>query len=140
MEFLIYIIIIGIAWYFLTDLYLKKKSDKLAKKHIHPDYPNFSYTELQDIPIAGVHHYKYGKALKTGDKLLMIRDPNNDYDLDAIKFTTLFGKQVGHVPSDRNEKFAEAMDNGQKFFAVTKKVSKKGDYIDVVATVSKVDE
>lgn len=71
---------------------------------------------LQDSPLAGFQ-FHHGKALwyemKVGDRLDMIREPENKYDARAIRVEWR-GQKLGYVPRRENADIARLMDNGTK--------------------------
>lgn len=75
-----------------------------------------SHILLQDSPLAGFQ-YHHGKALwhemKLGDRLDLIREPENKYDIRAIRVEWQ-GQKLGYVPRRENSDIARLMDNGAR--------------------------
>lgn len=71
---------------------------------------------LQSSPLAGFRYYE-GKQLwdemKVGDPLQLIREPDNSYDLNAVRVEWQ-GHKLGYVPRADNEALARFMDRGSK--------------------------
>lgn len=65
--------------------------------------------------IAGVTFNQCQEVIKTlnvGEKLGMVREPENPYDCNAIGLTTQKGLAVGHIKAVLAEELAPAMDKG----------------------------
>lgn len=71
---------------------------------------------LQNSPLAGFRYYE-GKRLwremKVGDPLQLVREPDNSYDLNAVRVEWQ-GHKLGYVPRADNEALARFMDRGSK--------------------------
>jgi hypothetical protein len=71
---------------------------------------------LQSSPLAGFHYYE-GKLLwsemKVGDALQLVREPDNSYDINAVRVEWQ-GHKLGYVPRADNEALARFMDRGSK--------------------------
>jgi hypothetical protein len=52
-----------------------------------------------------------------GERLLLVREPQNPYDPNAIKVCRLSGDQIGYISSDIAERMADEMDTGKRFSA-----------------------
>lgn len=76
---------------------------------------------LMDTHIAGTSHiYRIkNKAanVKRGDRLIMTREPDNEYDDNAIVIRDRSGVKLGYVPMKENEILARLMDGGKILFA-----------------------
>lgn len=74
---------------------------------------------LQDSPLAGFQ-YHAGKALwpqmRVGDALSLIREPDNAYDVKAVRVEWQ-GHKIGYVPRRENADVARFMDDGRKLVA-----------------------
>jgi hypothetical protein len=55
--------------------------------------------------------------IKPSDQLTMKREPNNEYDANAILLFTQQGEKAGYLPRDKNEVIARLMDAGKICFA-----------------------
>ncbi|KAJ5197302.1 hypothetical protein N7449_007781 [Penicillium cf. viridicatum] len=58
--------------------------------------------------IVGVRHYR-GRA-NPGERVIINRDPNNQYDRNAIRVDNVMGAQVGHIPRQMAAKLASYID------------------------------
>jgi len=71
---------------------------------------------LQSSPLAGFRYYE-GKQLwsemKVGDTLLLVREPDNSHDPNAVRVEWQSHK-LGYVPRADNEALARFMDRGSK--------------------------
>ena len=68
--------------------------------------------------IVGVTHgnrQQLIKSLKIGDVLTFQREPNNQYDRNAIAIMTTTGEQLGYISKELAEKLAPKMDIGINF-------------------------
>jgi hypothetical protein len=74
---------------------------------------------LQDSPLAGFQ-YHAGKSLwprmQVGDALSLIREPDNPYDVNAVRVEWQ-GQKIGYVPRRENADVARFMDRGQQLEA-----------------------
>ena len=67
-------------------------------------------------PLAGFQHYagkRVWDELKVGDALMLIREPDNAYDVNAIR-VEWHGEKLGYVPRAGNDTIAKLMDKGSK--------------------------
>ncbi|MCX8087625.1 MAG: HIRAN domain-containing protein [Rhodocyclaceae bacterium] len=71
---------------------------------------------VQSSPLAGFQ-YHAGEALwdelKVGDRLTLIREPENPYDARAVRVEWR-GHKLGYLPRAENEAVAAAMDRGER--------------------------
>ena len=57
------------------------------------------------IPVSGVSfRQEVVRRLREGEKVLMVPDPNNEYDSNAIKMVNLAGQMFGFVPKGLTDK------------------------------------
>ena len=74
---------------------------------------------VQSSPLAG---YRYAEAaqvwpeLKVGDRLDLVREPDNPHDRHAVRVDWR-GRKLGYVPRAENEALAWAMDRGEQVSA-----------------------
>lgn len=74
---------------------------------------------VQSSPLAG---YRYAEAaqvwpeLKVGDRLDLVREPDNPHDRNAVRVDWR-GRKLGYVPRAENEALAWAMDRGERVSA-----------------------
>lgn len=70
---------------------------------------------LQDSPLAGFQYHEGKKLwpqLQVGDALILIREPDNAYDANAVRIEWQ-GHKIGYVPRRDNADAARFMDSGQ---------------------------
>lgn len=60
--------------------------------------------------------YRYGK-LEDGEQLVLVREPSNPYDSNAIQIHTLDGIFLGFIPKAKNQSLAKQMDDGLEVIA-----------------------
>lgn len=73
--------------------------------------------------IHGSHYYQCltlvkKNQLKTGEPLLLRREPDNEYDKHAIEVFTLKQQKLGYLPKHNNQVIAALMDQGCRISAV----------------------
>lgn len=74
---------------------------------------------VQSSPLAGSQYYALGEfwaRLKVGDRLELIREPENRHDRNAIRVEWQ-GHMLGYVPRAENRQIAAAMDAGEHLSA-----------------------
>lgn len=74
---------------------------------------------IQSSPLAGSQYYAVGaqwEAMRVGDALTLIREPDNRHDPLAIR-VEWHGHKLGYVPRADNRAVAAAMDRGDKLVA-----------------------
>ena len=65
--------------------------------------------------VAGTAYHEAGQAaamLHPGDRLMLRREPRNDYDARAIEVRTRAGAKLGYLPRIDNHALASLMDAG----------------------------
>lgn len=58
------------------------------------------------------------EGVTNGDKLILERERNNKYDINAIMVKTVEGEQIGYIGKDYAQVIAPIMDSGRGFTAV----------------------
>jgi hypothetical protein len=84
---------------------------------------------IQKSPLAGSQYYALGEhwqQMRVGDKLDLIREPDNRYDARAIRVEWQ-GHKLGYVPRAENRLIAEALDEGEKLSARIMRLSQHPD-------------
>jgi hypothetical protein len=74
---------------------------------------------LQDSPLAGFRHHAADglwETLAVGDRLLLVREPDNPHDRNAIRVDWQ-GHKLGYVPRRENAALAWALDRGERVTA-----------------------
>jgi hypothetical protein len=69
---------------------------------------------VQRSPLAGFRHYAAAEVwpgLKTGDRLALVREPDNPHDANAVRVEWR-GRCLGYVPRRDNAAVARQMDRG----------------------------
>ena len=78
---------------------------------------------VQSSPLAGFRYHEAGAAwpeLRVGDRLELVREPDNPYDANAVRVEWR-GRKLGYVPRAENPALAWAMDRGE---TVTARISR----------------
>ncbi len=71
---------------------------------------------VQSSPLAGFKYHAgedLWPELREGDRLDLVREPQNDYDANAVRVEWR-GRKLGYLPRKENRAVAAAMDNGDK--------------------------
>ena len=88
---------------------------------------------LFDTYVAGTSHIEGMEELEphlqTGDRLDFFREPDNQYDAQAIVIKTADGVKIGYVPRQDNVIFARLMDAGKLLFGRISEKEKKGEWV-----------
>ena len=74
---------------------------------------------VQQSPLAGSQYYAVGEfwgELRVGDRLELIREPDNRHDRHAIRVEWR-GHKLGYVPRAQNAAVAAALDAGDRLSA-----------------------
>lgn len=69
---------------------------------------------VQSSPLAGFRHYEaphLWRELRTGDRLTLVREPDNPHDRNAVRVEWRSFK-LGYVPRAQNEAVARLLDRG----------------------------
>ena len=72
---------------------------------------------IQRTPLAGSQYYALSarwQNMQAGDKLTLIREPENRHDSLAIRVEWQ-GEKIGYLPRTENDVIAAAMDRGVRF-------------------------
>lgn len=115
----------------------RKKALQLGRAHIHFDFPDVEGEHLFDIHMSGHEHYKDAGTPMANDFLIMKRDPENQFDVDAIKFINLHGSLVGWMPSNYNQDIAERMDSGEHFYGKVRKSIPRAGQREIMVSIYK---
>ena len=81
--------------------------------------PFVQEVELLDCNVAGTSFLDLDDIeprLKKHQLLMLKREPNNEYDNNAILILTEEGQKLGYVPQDKNEVLSKLMDAGKLLF------------------------
>jgi HIRAN domain len=84
---------------------------------------------VQSSPLAGSQYYAVGaqwQQMQVGDRLDLIREPDNRHDRHAIRVEWR-GHKLGYVPRAENRAVAAAMDSGDKLLARIARLSEHPD-------------
>lgn len=69
---------------------------------------------IQNSPLAGGRYYDANAVwdeIRTGDRLDLVREPDNPHDANAIRIEWR-GRKLGYIPRRENEHLARQMDHG----------------------------
>lgn len=88
-----------------------------------------SHVLLQDSPLAGFQFHRgraVWAALQVGDRLDLVREPDNRYDSRAIRVEWR-GQKLGYVPRRENADIARLIDNGARLEARITRLTESRD-------------
>ena len=90
---------------------------------------------LFDTYVAGTTHVEgieeLEQYLNIEDELVFLREPDNQYDKQAIVIKTVDGVKIGYVPKKDNVIFARLMDAGKLLFGRISAKEKKGSWVKI---------
>lgn len=90
---------------------------------------------LFDSHVAGTTHIEgideLEPHLKVGDRLNFYREPDNQYDKQAIVIKNTNGVKIGYVPKEDNVIFSRLMDAGKLLFGKITSKEKKGRWLKI---------
>lgn len=94
---------------------------------------------LFDTYVAGTTHIEGIEELEPhlheDDRLEFFREPDNQYDKQAIVIKTVEGVKIGYVPRQDNAIFARLMDAGKLLFGKITAKEKKGAWVKIYIKV-----
>lgn len=94
---------------------------------------------LFDTYVAGTTHIEGIEELEphlnADDRLEFFREPDNQYDKQAIVIKTADGVKIGYVPRQDNVIFARLMDAGKLLFGKITSKEKKGSWVKIYIKV-----
>ncbi len=97
---------------------------------------------LFDTYISGVTHLEDMTVLeriKTGDKVIFMREPDNRYDDKAIMVLNDQKEKLGYVPEKDNVVFSRLMDAGKMLTGKVNEIKDKHGFIQVAIGIYLVD-
>lgn len=90
---------------------------------------------LFDTYVAGTSHVTgildLEPHLNEGDKLNFFREPDNEYDNQAIVIKNIDGVKIGYIPKQDNVIFSRLMDAGKLLFGKIKSKEVKGKWVKI---------
>jgi len=82
---------------------------------ILPEYDRLARREME---IVGESHYQATIELcRERERVLLIRQPNNPYDKNAVAVTRVDGSILGYISREEAPSFARHLDSGLKIYA-----------------------
>lgn len=100
---------------------MQQMSRQTDKEHSSPRKELVLWTSVAGLQYHVNLNTKKGRAclagLEPGTKLILEREPENEYDHWAIKVLTKSGQMLGYVTRFKNETIARMMDHGHRFEA-----------------------
>ena len=75
--------------------------------------PNFDFLEPR---IAGLHHHQFvgdkANSLEFGLNLILVREPENPHDRNAVRIDHPDGRKVGYIPANQAAWVSRLIDHG----------------------------
>ena len=103
----------------LTDLIYSPLAAEVSK-------PFSRQIFLTHVNVAGCNHVRYIKKylsqMKEGDRVILLREPKNEYDELAILVKDERKHKLGYVPRARNHVMARLMDAGKLLYGVVTEI------------------
>ena len=112
--------------YIAKEIYLWNMSIE-SRKIIEDELEKYPHKYIFELK--GLQEDKYVKLLKSNiiyDEVWIYEEPNNKYDMDAIKVENLYGK-IGYVPRDETSEVKEILQN--EFKAYLNKIERRESYL-----------
>ena len=97
---------------------------------------------LFDSYVAGTTHIEDQSVfdgIKTGDKLILQREPDNNFDENAILVLNGESRKLGYIPEKDNTVFARLMDAGKYLTAKIENIDPKGSFRQIDISIYLVD-
>lgn len=113
----------------LVGLLHGKGGDLVAPKPFERDIFLFDTYVAGTTHIEGIEELE--PHLKANDRLELFREPDNQYDKQAIVIKTTNGVKIGYVPKQDNVIFARLMDAGKLLFCKIVSKEVKGSWIKI---------
>lgn len=86
------------------------EEDELIGVTAEDDGPLLDLYGKHDAKIVGVRYYN--GVVTPQELVVLVREPNNQYDANAIRVNNVMGQQIGHIPRKLAEKLAPYLDHG----------------------------
>ena len=94
---------------------------------------------LMNTKVAGTAHVpdiaSLAERLKPGDRLFPIREPNNEYDSNAILVLNQKEQKLGYIPKANNPMLAKMMDEGLPLYADVDAVEQNDSWVKIAINV-----
>lgn len=84
---------------------------------------------VQSSPLAGSQYHALAEVMcemKVGDRLTLVREPDNRHDRNAIRVEWR-GRKLGYVPRRENGPLAAALDRGERLVARVSRLADSAD-------------
>ncbi|MBR5709911.1 MAG: HIRAN domain-containing protein [Thermoguttaceae bacterium] len=125
----------------LYRLSKRKPLPKIFKKRaeITPRRTVNASVHLMKTNVAGTAHVpdvaSLANQLKPGDRLFLIREPNNEYDSNAIMVLNQKEQKLGYIPKAKNPLLAKMMDEGLLLYADVDAVEQNDSWVKIAINV-----
>lgn len=125
----------------LYRLSKRKPLPSVFKKRaeITPRRANVASVHLMNTNVAGTTHIPdivtLAGRLKPGDRLFLLREPQNKYDSNAILVLNQKEQKLGYIPKANNPMLAKMMDEGLPLYADVDAVEQNGSWVKIAINV-----
>lgn len=83
-------------------------------------YINFA---VKGLSYLSVDNHEEARSLMIGDELALIPEPDNVYDSDAVRVSTLNAIDIGYVEAYRAERVKRIMETSSRYFCCVSKIT-----------------
>lgn len=114
------VLAVGLAVYIVLQIYLANQEAKVRASLPTTQVLRSWYTKVAGVTkknLDGTSRQEIIADCREGEALLLVREPNNPKDPNAIKLCRLLGDQIGYISSEIATRMADEMDRGKKFSA-----------------------
>jgi HIRAN domain len=114
------VLTVGLAAYIVLQICIFKQEAKARATFPTTKILDSWYTKAAGVTkknIDGTSRQAIIADCRVGESLLLVREPNNPKDPNAIKLCRLLGDQIGYISSEIAVRMADDMDRGKKFSA-----------------------
>ena len=98
-----------------------------------------SSVRLMNTNVAGTTHVpdivSLAGRLKPGDRLYLLREPNNKYDSNAILVLNQKEQKLGYIPKSNNPMLAKMMDEGVQLYADVDAIEQNDSWFKITVNV-----
>jgi hypothetical protein len=97
---------------------------------------------LLECEVAGTSYQNLTEIepdLKVGDRFLLFREANNEYDKFAVAILNSTSNKLGYIPKSKNETIARLLDAGKTVYGTLEKKAWKDKWLKMEVKVHLVD-
>ena len=106
---------------------------QLSLAHTPFDLSRFQVTNI--VGMKYINGMQWTKGLKEGDEIVLMREPDNKYDSNAIKVCDQQEHQIGYIPKNTARQISKEIDSKRQ--VKTYVVENSNGYIKVLIAIDK---